>query len=601
MHVRRTTVAAALAVIVALLLADHTFFYFRDNFATHYPIKVISARVWQGGAIPWWNFYDGGGQPLAGNPNTLSFYPDNILYLVLPAHVAFNLHFILHLLLGWFAMRALARSRFAAWLYVFSGIAVSLLAFYNMVAAFALVPFAWLATERRSWAQLGLAFGLMALAGEPVTIAGAAIGCAILAWRHMPPLRIGAAIVLALLIASPLLIAYSEIAGEVERGAVRYSARTVLAASLEPQRILEVVVGPLFPVRGPHLFLSLLIGVMVIPAIARKSRYTLIAAVMLFFALGRFNPLVSWAVESFDFLRLGRFPEKFALPMCVALVWSAAAGPPLSLRMKSGGLAAALQTITIVQLLVWAVLTIPIDRFAPYDVPPQPARRVVMTPLAGGQTPDRGEYRERARRLEPLFGAVAGLRYALDRSPDGMFSIRTRIAAERFAATRNANYARIVTELPRAMIVPRTMRAADPVKVIESAAFDPRASAPAPIDFVSPPAARVVSFIEHPQSLEIVVDTPARALLLVNETYFRAWDAGGLETLPIDLDRLGVLVPAGRTTVTLTFGRHHVAVVVMWIVSTLAIIAALLAGKPPLSKAVAAPPLGGLKPAPHTS
>ena len=58
---------------------------------------MLSAAAFRAGEIPWWNFADGGGQPLAGNPNTLTFYPDNILYLVLPAHVAFNLHFLLHL------------------------------------------------------------------------------------------------------------------------------------------------------------------------------------------------------------------------------------------------------------------------------------------------------------------------------------------------------------------------------------------------------------------------------------------------------------------------------------------------------------------------
>src|SRR6185369_6714954 len=101
------------------------FFFFRDNFSTHYPIKVLSQRAFQSGEVPWWNFADGGGQPLAGNPNTLTFYPDNILYLFLPAHVAFNLHFLIHLAIAFFAMRALTRSSFAASMYALSGIAVS--------------------------------------------------------------------------------------------------------------------------------------------------------------------------------------------------------------------------------------------------------------------------------------------------------------------------------------------------------------------------------------------------------------------------------------------------------------------------------------------
>ena len=127
MAVRRGLIALLLATAAACI-AVFGFFYFRDNFFTHYPIKVISARIFRAGQIPWWNFYDDGGQPLAGNPNTLTFYPDNFLYLILPPHVAFNLHFLLHLALAWFAMCALCRqtgasiaaSNFSATMYALS-------------------------------------------------------------------------------------------------------------------------------------------------------------------------------------------------------------------------------------------------------------------------------------------------------------------------------------------------------------------------------------------------------------------------------------------------------------------------------------------------
>src|SRR5206468_3540792 len=172
--------ATAIIAAAAVVFSSVFFFFFRDNFSTHYPIKVISAAIFRAGELPYWNPFDGGGQPLAGNPNTLTFYPDNFLYLVLPAHVAFNLHFLIHLILGWFAMRALTRSPFAAWMWVLSGMAISAMSFYSLITAIALVPFAFLATERRSATQIGLAFGLMALAGEPVTIIATAIGCAVI-------------------------------------------------------------------------------------------------------------------------------------------------------------------------------------------------------------------------------------------------------------------------------------------------------------------------------------------------------------------------------------------------------------------------------------
>jgi len=208
---------------------------------------------------------------------------------------------------------------------------------------------------------------------------------------------------------------------------------------------------------------------------------------------------------------------------------------------------------------------LPVDLFAPYDVAPVAPRRVVMQATPGGQTPNRAEYRERARRLEPIFGAVAGLRYALDRSPDGMYSIRTRAAAERYMLTRNPNYPAVVLG-PRAWIVPRTI-------VGNFETIDVRTSASAPRAVVSPPEARVTAVREQP--FEIDVTTPAPALLLVNETYFGAWVARAegreLETMPIDVDRLGVFVPAGTHTVKLTFGRHHALVAVAWIVSLLTI------------------------------
>src|SRR3989442_3485615 len=188
----RRVVLALLLATAAVLIADFGFFYFRDNFATHYPIKVISARMFRAGEIPWWNFYDDGGQPLAGNPNTLTFYADNFLYLVLPAHVAFNLHFLLHLALAWVAMRALCRqlgaspnaSTFAATMYAMSGLAISATVFYNLITAVALIPFALWAVERlcaapkagaREALIVGAAFGLIGLVGEPVVVVSTAM------------------------------------------------------------------------------------------------------------------------------------------------------------------------------------------------------------------------------------------------------------------------------------------------------------------------------------------------------------------------------------------------------------------------------------------
>lgn len=584
-HRLRMLLEAALVAVGCAAIAGVGFFFHRDNFSTHYPIKVLSAQVFRAGEVPWWNFYDGGGQPLAGNPNTLTFYPDNILYLLFPAHVAFNLHFLLHLALGWVAVRWLSRSAFAASVYALSGIAISCLSFYNLIPAIALVPLAFLAMERSSLAGLGLSFGLLALAGEPVTLVATALACAIVGFDRIRMRLIGS-VPLAAIIVSPLLLAWSEIAAEVERGAHRYSAATVLNASLDPRRFLELVIVPLVPSAKPHLFPTLFIGFIVLPALLRRSRYAVVAAVMAFFALGSWNPLVRTAVESWSWLRIGRFPEKFAIPMCVALMvligefFRECRAPRVWIA------------VTFFPLMAMAVLTVPLDWFAPYRVESGMARRVAQSPLPGGQQVSREDYRRRARRLDPLFGAVANLRYAGDRSPDGMFSIMTRIAAERAAVTRNPRWLQIAGcsnvpgSLPRAMIIAAaqgTPSVAAAVTAIEGPGFDPRLIAVAPVrldGFRSPASATVDRIVELPQSLHIDVTTPAPALLFVNETYFRGWVARvgseELPTVPLDLDRLGVMVPAGKSTVTLQFGRRRTAVLVAWVLSSFCMVTLLI-------------------------
>lgn len=569
MTVRPRLLLLFLLAVVFTLAATLGFFFFRDNFSTHYPIKVLSAASFRAGEIPWWNFADGGGQPMAGNPNTLTFYPDNFLYLLLPPHVAFNIHFLLHLGLGWIAMRALTRSRFGACLWVFSGVAISALSFYNLVTAIALVPLAFLAVQRRSALRLGLAFGLLALAGEPVIIVAAAIAVFVLAVGRMRLVPIAFAVVIAFVIAAPQLISYGEIAAEVER-AHRYSAQTVLNASFDPRRLLELIAGPVLPIAAPHLFPSLVIGLIAIPALFRRSRYTVIAALMLFFALGSFNPLVRAAVESLGVLRAGRFPEKFALVLCAALVVLAAE------YFKQSKTPRIWTIVTFAPLLCWTMWMIPIDWFGPYRVEARAPRRVFVPTMPGGQAIDREGYRQRARRLEPLFGATAGLEYVLNRSGDGMHSLLSRIAAERFATTGNRAWLRIATA-PTAVIAEAIAAPTipDAVNLIESGA-----AAVAPRAFVSAPGARVTRVVREGQRIDIDVASNGPAMLVVDQSFFRAWSARigdrELETTPINLDRLGVIVPGGGT-VTLRFGRHRALVVLAWVLSLLLIVALLIA------------------------
>jgi hypothetical protein len=572
---RRSQLLLALAgLIVALVVSTFGFFFFRDNFSTHYALKVLSARSFRAGEIPYWNPADGGGQPLAGNPNALTFYPDTALYALLPAHVAFNLHFLIHLVAAWFAMRALVATRapagasFAAWLYALSGLAITATAFYNLIAAVALIPLALLGAERKSALLLGSAFGLLALSGEPVTILGATIAVAFVAIDRMPILSILGAIAIAFVIGAPQLIAYSEVAQEVER--VRgFSAQTILNASLPPIRALEVLIGPWFAT-GPRLFLSLFVGLIAIPAILQRSRYTAIAITMLFLALGRFNPIAAALLPR---IRIARYPEKFALPMIAAL--AVLAGLYFArTRWKRAWL-----VVTFVPLVAWAVATLPLDWFAPYRTTangPRVRRFVANAP--GGQQLDRGDYRARAARREPLFGAVTGVEYVLTRSADNMHSLLSRIAYERFAATRNPAYLRIATDPPHLVGQAIGVRGLD--EAVARVEAGQRGVVPAKFGGIPPqPSARITRVTRREQTIEIGVVTPAPVLLAVDQSYFAAWVAQSgdreLTILPVDLDRLAVLVPAGTHDVVLRFGRHRTLVLGAWIASWLLLTAAL--------------------------
>src|SRR4051812_345146 len=77
--------------------------YLRDVLNTHFPMKQAQAAAMRAGYFPLIDPYRAGGQPLAGNPNAVPFYPTNLLYLIGPTLWALNAHFWIHLLLAPFA------------------------------------------------------------------------------------------------------------------------------------------------------------------------------------------------------------------------------------------------------------------------------------------------------------------------------------------------------------------------------------------------------------------------------------------------------------------------------------------------------------------
>jgi hypothetical protein len=122
--------------------------YMRDVLNAHLAMKWSQARALRQGYFPLLDPYRGGGQPLAGNPNAVPFYPTNALYLWASPFWALNAHFWIHLLLAPFAFSWLARrwglAREAAWAaavcYTVSGFYLSHLSFYNLIAGATLAP-----------------------------------------------------------------------------------------------------------------------------------------------------------------------------------------------------------------------------------------------------------------------------------------------------------------------------------------------------------------------------------------------------------------------------------------------------------------------------
>jgi hypothetical protein len=239
------------------LASGHRTLYQRDVFTSHLPFKSFGAEELKQGRIPAVNPRWGLGQPYRGNPNALAFYPGNLLYLVLPFWSAFNLHYMLHWLLAFLAMRALARelgqgalSAFLAGLtYAGSGWVLTALTFYNILAVTAWWPLAILGASSRRPGRLalgGLAAGMALLGGEPLT---AAIGmivlvaAAILEWGWLRGLLRSLAVgALALAVSLPQIVATARIVGFSFRGAHGVLPGPAQGFSLYAVRLLELIV-----------------------------------------------------------------------------------------------------------------------------------------------------------------------------------------------------------------------------------------------------------------------------------------------------------------------------------------------------------------------
>src|SRR5262245_52027307 len=123
------------------LIPGNRFFCFRDLLLFHYPLRQYWISALMSGQPPFLNLALNAGQPILANPNYAVFYPGNILYMILPFQLAWNLSLAGHVFWGGLGVYWLARvincQRFAALsaalAFAFGGPFLSSMTYYNLL------------------------------------------------------------------------------------------------------------------------------------------------------------------------------------------------------------------------------------------------------------------------------------------------------------------------------------------------------------------------------------------------------------------------------------------------------------------------------------
>jgi hypothetical protein len=248
---------------------------YQDALMTHLPAKSATVEQLRAGRIPFVNPYASCGQPLAGNPNFGTFFPDTVFFAALPLFTAFGLHFALAAVLAFAGARRWARAEGASpwaaeaagFAFALSGVFVSAWRFYNVGMALAVAPWVMAAaaklvaregSPRRAAGELALWTALEALAGEPVVaLLTVLLACArVLASFAEAGLRrrlslAALAFVTAALLAGPQLATTLQMFEGSRREHTPYGFAVATYNSMHPARLLEQAIP--FPFGRPDL------------------------------------------------------------------------------------------------------------------------------------------------------------------------------------------------------------------------------------------------------------------------------------------------------------------------------------------------------------
>ena len=325
-----------------------------DLTVTFWPnIHYIQETWWAHRQIPLWRTLIFSGFPFDADPQSGLWYPPNVVFLLLPAAVGFNLLFVLHVVaagLGmWVWSRATGTSAggalLAALAYAFTPKVFAHLGFghVGLVYAAAYVPWAlWAAYRvgRGSWRHagaLGLALGwqfithpqLAFYTGLMSGIYGLAVTCNLQfairnsqsAIRHSPFairwLALGA--VLAALVAAVQLLPLLRFAPLSARAAMGFSESAV--SSLPPRYLWGLLLADHRGFMDYMLYVGMPVLALAVVALPRRQAWFWWAFVCaaLVYVLGANTPLYGWAFRLLPALAWLRAPSRIWFVAAAAL------------------------------------------------------------------------------------------------------------------------------------------------------------------------------------------------------------------------------------------------------------------------------------------
>jgi len=385
--------AALLVLLNLLFFGDALFtdqtFYFRDVSFFHYPLKKLVTEAYASGEWPLWNPYIQLGQPLLANPNTMALYPTQILFQIFPFQSAFEMHFVLHCILGGIATFYLARhlefcrsaAFIAAAIYNFSGVTLSFVNLFNILPVVTFLPLLTLTLIRLlqgvTVIRLFLAsvvLGVFGLLLEPLSCLAIALFLVIFLAAYFcfsgrVRLRAPAALGwIALVTVSGILLAAIQILPTLEliqssgrRGGLDF--QTVSGWSLHPINLLQLIfprvfgdffrltrngswAAVFFENREPYLLscyvgafslLLALFGLLLSERRWMSRTLAFVAFAALLLASGKNGPVYGQLFEVCPLFRYGRYPVKYLLTFNFSLALLAGYGLHRILALREAG------------------------------------------------------------------------------------------------------------------------------------------------------------------------------------------------------------------------------------------------------------------------